>query len=123
MMKGAIQSLNGMLLLLTCCSWWWWWWWWWLWGAAGAAGSAAPASADAAVAGIVNQFTRSAAAAQRVLELMDNLPDIDMDAGKQLSREEIKGDLAMHGVRFAYQVREHSSVELCGPHVAISTAM
>ena len=60
--------------------------------------------------GIVVQFTTARGAAQRVFEMMDNLPDVDIDAGRLLERKDIRGDIALRRVDFAYQMRSHSKV-------------
>jgi ABC-type multidrug transport system fused ATPase/permease subunit len=60
--------------------------------------------------GIVVQFTTARGAAQRVFEMMDNLPDVDLDAGRFLERSDIRGDIALHRVDFAYQMRSRSKV-------------
>jgi ABC-type multidrug transport system fused ATPase/permease subunit len=81
---------------------------------------------------ILNSFTRAAGAAQRVISLMDNLPDIDPESGTtylpsigvQLVTSSqwiccwwaftmrigkpvttVKGDIRLEGVNFHYQMR------------------
>jgi ABC-type multidrug transport system fused ATPase/permease subunit len=65
---------------------------------------------------IVTQFTRAAGAAQRVLSLMDNIPDIDPEAGDELVQFE--GELRFVDVRFHYQMRPDQPV-LSGVNLTI----
>ena len=60
--------------------------------------------------GIVVQFTTARGAATRVFEMMDSLPDVDLDAGQMISRDDIRGDIALRKVDFAYQMRSRSPV-------------
>lgn len=41
---------------------------------------------------------------------MDSLPDIDLNAGKRLQREELQGSIEFKSVEFAYQMRPNSLV-------------
>jgi ATP-binding cassette subfamily B protein len=59
---------------------------------------------------IVTSFTRAAGAAQRVFDLMDSLPDIDIDAGMPVVPGTMKGHLEFRHVSFAYQMRPTSLV-------------
>ena len=59
---------------------------------------------------IVTSLTRAGGAAQRVFSLIDNLPDIDLDAGIPLSASQIDGRLELRGVGFYYQMRPNSMV-------------
>lgn len=58
--------------------------------------------------GILNSFTRAAGAAQRVISLMDNLPDIDPESGTPVTT--VKGDIRLEGVNFHYQMRPDNKV-------------
>jgi ATP-binding cassette subfamily B protein len=58
---------------------------------------------------IMNQFTQAAGAAQRVFDLMDNLPDIDPHGGKPLPNPFI-GNIKLEEVEFTYQSRPDSKV-------------
>eukprot|EP01038_Epipyxis_sp_PR26KG_P016156 gene16156-21962_t len=59
---------------------------------------------------IITSFTRAAGAAQRVFSLMDSLPDIDIDAGKRLTKDEIKGEIRLNSLTFSYQMRPNAKV-------------
>jgi ABC-type multidrug transport system fused ATPase/permease subunit len=65
---------------------------------------------------IVTQFTRAAGAAQRVLSLMDNIPDIDPEKGEELVT--LIGELRFVDVRFHYQMRPDQPV-LTGVNLVI----
>lgn len=58
--------------------------------------------------GVLNSFTRAAGAAQRVLSLMDNLPDIDPHAGRVV--ESVRGEFRFEKVQFFYQMRPDNVV-------------
>lgn len=61
---------------------------------------------------ILTNFTRSAGAASRIFALMDSLPDIDLDAGTSLVRDQIHGEIEFRNVGFSYQMRpEHKVLE------------
>ncbi len=64
---------------------------------------------------VLSSFTRAAGAAQRVLALIDNAPDIDPTMGVELSKAEVKGALRMEGVEFHYQMRPENKVRNCLP--------
>jgi len=51
----------------------------------------------------VNSFTRAGGAAQRVMSLLDNLPDINPDEGEKIT--EVAGDIELQEVEFFYQMR------------------
>eukprot|EP01125_Pyxidicula_operculata_P018213 TRINITY_DN6461_c0_g1_i2.p1 TRINITY_DN6461_c0_g1~~TRINITY_DN6461_c0_g1_i2.p1 ORF type:complete len:857 (+),score=171.12 TRINITY_DN6461_c0_g1_i2:240-2810(+) len=53
----------------------------------------------------VNAFTRAGGAAQRVMSLMYNLPDIDPHSGKNVDDGSIKGDIELKDVQYFYQMR------------------
>jgi ABC-type multidrug transport system fused ATPase/permease subunit len=57
---------------------------------------------------VLNSFTRASGAAQRVLTLMDSLPDIDLTQGLQL--DHVRGDLEVKDLQFAYQMRPDNPV-------------
>lgn len=61
-----------------------------------------------AIMSVLNSFTRAAGAAQRVLTLMDNQPDLDPLLGKPVTH--IVGDLKMNDVHFVYQQRPDNPV-------------
>jgi ABC-type bacteriocin/lantibiotic exporter with double-glycine peptidase domain len=59
---------------------------------------------------ILTNFTRSAGAASRIFSLIDALPDIDVDSGTPLSRDEIHGEIEFRKVGFHYQMRPDHKV-------------
>ncbi len=59
-------------------------------------------SAYSSLVGVLNSFTRAGGAAQRVLSLMDNQPDINPDVGEIVT--DVKGDIELRDVNFFYQV-------------------
>jgi len=61
---------------------------------------------------IVTSFTRAAGAAQRVFSLMDSLPDIDIYAGRAITREEILGSIELRNISYCYQMRPDTKVYL-----------
>jgi len=65
-------------------------------------------SAYSSLISVLNSFTRASGAAQRVLTLMDSLPDINPEGGVEL--EEVKGELRLDNVSFAYQMRPDNPV-------------
>jgi ABC-type multidrug transport system fused ATPase/permease subunit len=67
-------------------------------------------SAYSAIVSNINQFTTASAAAQRVLSLMDSMPDIDLTGGKMLTRQQVKGHLVIDDVSFVYQMRPENQV-------------
>ena len=66
-------------------------------------------SAYQALINVVTQFTRAAGAAQRVLSLMDSLPDISPGEGRVIDWP-LRGALALEGVHFHYQLRPDQPV-------------
>jgi ATP-binding cassette subfamily B protein len=62
-----------------------------------------------ALQSLLASFTRAAGSAQRVLSLMDAVPDIPKEGGLCPS-EPLRGDVALHDVSFAYQMRAHAPV-------------
>ena len=56
----------------------------------------------------MNQFTRAAGAAQRVFDLMDNLPDINPEGGSVLSN--LQGNIKLENVEFTYKSRPDTKV-------------
>jgi len=60
--------------------------------------------------GVLNQFTRAAGAAERVLSLMDCKPDIDPFAGAPVDVVVRKWDLKFEHVSFYYQMRPKNIV-------------
>ena len=60
--------------------------------------------------GVLNQFTRAAGAAERVLSLIDCKPDIDPFAGAPVNVAVQRWDLRFDGVTFWYQMRPKNVV-------------
>ena len=56
------------------------------------------------------QFTTARGAAQRVFEMLDALPDVDLNAGVKLNRAELRGTIDLDRVTFAYQMRPKEKV-------------
>jgi len=56
----------------------------------------------------VNSFTRAGGAAQRVMSLLDNLPDINPDEGLKL--KDVTGNIELRNVQFHYQMRPDKQV-------------
>jgi hypothetical protein len=65
-------------------------------------------SAYSALISVLNSFTRASGAAQRVLTLMDNLPDIDPNSG--IKPDAIHGDIKINDLYFHYQMRPDQKV-------------
>ena len=59
---------------------------------------------------VVVQFTIARGAAQRVFEMLDALPDVDLDVGIMLKKHEIKRTFHLGNVSFVYQMRPHNKV-------------
>lgn len=59
---------------------------------------------------IVTSFTRAAGAAQRVFGLMDSLPDINIDSGRAVTANSLKGSIEFINVGFCYQMRPNAKV-------------
>ena len=57
---------------------------------------------------LVTQLTRSAGAASRVFDLMDNVPDIDSQTGR--SAKNLRGEIELRDVSFFYQMRPEKQV-------------
>jgi ABC-type multidrug transport system fused ATPase/permease subunit len=60
--------------------------------------------------GVMNQFTRAAGAAERVLSLLDCKPDIDPFSGAPVDVAVRKWDLRFENVTFMYQMRPKNIV-------------
>lgn len=60
--------------------------------------------------GVVNSLTRAAGAAQRVLSLMDSLPNIDLDAGIVLPASSTPPEMELRHVAFRYSTRPETIV-------------
>jgi len=58
--------------------------------------------------GVVSSFTRAGGAAQRVMSLLDNMPDIDPSQGEPVKN--IKGDITLEDVEFFYQMRPDQQI-------------
>lgn len=56
---------------------------------------------------VLTSFTRAGGAAQRVLSLMDSMPDIDNNVGRKL---QVHGDISLKNVEFHYQMRPKNKV-------------
>lgn len=59
---------------------------------------------------VIVQFTTARGSAQRVFEMLDALPDVDLDAGKVLDRRDVRGEFELRDVVFAYQMRPKERV-------------
>ena len=59
---------------------------------------------------VVVQFTVARGAAQRVFEMLDAMPDVDLDAGIQLDKRDIRGTFVLENVTFVYQMRPQDKV-------------
>ena len=72
-------------------------------------------SAYQQVNNLIVQFTTARGAAQRVFEMLDALPDVDLNAGIKLRREDVHGTFELSNVQFAYQMRpkEKGRLERC----------
>jgi hypothetical protein len=46
----------------------------------------------------------------QVFEMLDSLPDVDLEAGIYLRREQIVGQLRLEAVSFSYQMRPREPV-------------
>eukprot|EP00040_Diaphanoeca_grandis_P023777 m.129827 g.129827 ORF g.129827 m.129827 type:complete len:898 (-) comp29434_c0_seq1:80-2773(-) len=64
-------------------------------------------SAYKSLMSVLNSFTRAGGAAQRVLSLMDNTPDIPSDSGEKIA---FHGDIEFQNVSFHYQMRPNNKV-------------
>jgi len=60
--------------------------------------------------GLITNFTRSAAGAEKVFSLWDSDPDIDPQKGRDIRRENVEGDLKLDNVSFHYQMRPDNKV-------------
>ena len=60
--------------------------------------------------GLITDFTRSAAGAEKVFSLWDSIPDIDPSKGVDINIEDIRGDIEMKNVSFYYQMRPDNIV-------------
>jgi ABC-type multidrug transport system fused ATPase/permease subunit len=56
------------------------------------------------------ELMRAAGAAQRVISLLDSLPDIDVHAGATIARDDFRGELELRDVKFTYQMRPDEPV-------------
>mmetsp|Transcript_50662 Transcript_50662/g.126127 ORF Transcript_50662/g.126127 Transcript_50662/m.126127 type:complete len:946 (+) Transcript_50662:91-2928(+) len=59
---------------------------------------------------MVTSFTRAAGAAQRVFSLMDSLPDIDTNIGRDVPAGDLRGAIRLETVGFTYQMRPDEEV-------------
>ena len=59
---------------------------------------------------VINQFTRAAGAAERVLSLLDSQPDIDPEHGACFDEATFRGDIELRGVKFVYQMRPQQMI-------------
>ena len=60
--------------------------------------------------GLITDFTRSAAGAEKVFSLWDSIPDIDPSKGVDINIEDIRGDIELKNVSFYYQMRPDNIV-------------
>eukprot|EP00980_Cylindrotheca_fusiformis_P015134 scaffold4180_cov99-Cylindrotheca_fusiformis.AAC.15 len=60
--------------------------------------------------GLVTNFTRSAAGAEKIFSLWDSNPDIDPTQGRDIRPEEVQGNLQLKDVTFYYQMRPDNIV-------------
>eukprot|EP00928_Gymnodinium_smaydae_P006818 TRINITY_DN12428_c0_g1_i2.p1 TRINITY_DN12428_c0_g1~~TRINITY_DN12428_c0_g1_i2.p1 ORF type:complete len:921 (-),score=210.57 TRINITY_DN12428_c0_g1_i2:310-3072(-) len=67
-------------------------------------------SAFIALGNVFNDLIRSSSAAERVFSLIDARPEVDPDAGYEVTREMIKGHLQFEGVEFRYRTRPDALV-------------
>ncbi len=65
---------------------------------------------------VLMSLTRAAGAAQRVLSLVDALPDIDPNAGTMVSS--LEGEVKLEDVYFCYQMRPQNPV-ICGINLEV----
>jgi ABC-type multidrug transport system fused ATPase/permease subunit len=63
-----------------------------------------------ALSNVFNDLIRSASAAERVCSLIDARPEVDPDAGEEVSRESVDGNLQLQGVQFRYRTRPDNLV-------------
>ncbi|MCP4903122.1 MAG: ATP-binding cassette domain-containing protein [bacterium] len=56
-----------------------------------------------ALGGLLSDFLRARGASERIFELLDREPEIPATGGKQL--DEVRGEIALQGIRFAYPSR------------------
>mmetsp|Transcript_79006 Transcript_79006/g.144034 ORF Transcript_79006/g.144034 Transcript_79006/m.144034 type:complete len:947 (-) Transcript_79006:66-2906(-) len=63
-----------------------------------------------ALGNVFNDLIRSSSAAERVCSLIDAKPEVDPDAGREVTREACKGHLELRGVQFRYQMRPDNLV-------------
>jgi ATP-binding cassette subfamily B protein len=63
-----------------------------------------------ALQGVLSSFTQAAGAAQRVLSIMDNTPDISSEGGQLVDRDLVKGEIKLENVQFSYQMRPDNMV-------------
>ena len=56
---------------------------------------------------VLTSFTRAGGAAQRVLSLLDNCPDIDAEKGEKIA---FQGEVELEDVEFHYQMRPDNKV-------------
>jgi ABC-type multidrug transport system fused ATPase/permease subunit len=59
---------------------------------------------------VFTSFTQAGGAAQRVISLLDSLPDIDVHAGVTIARADFRGELELRDVHFTYQMRPEEPV-------------
>jgi ABC-type multidrug transport system fused ATPase/permease subunit len=61
------------------------------------------------ITSVFTSFTQAGGAAQRVISLLDSLPDIDVHAGTMIGPD-FRGDLELSDVHFTYQMRPEEPV-------------
>jgi ABC-type multidrug transport system fused ATPase/permease subunit len=62
------------------------------------------------ISSVMSDFTRAGGAAQRVISLLDSLPDIDVHAGIKIARANFRGALELRDVHFTYQMRPEEPI-------------
>ena len=67
---------------------------------------------------VLVQFTVARGAAARVFEMIESLPDVDIDAGLTLTRDMIAGKIELREIEFSYQMRNAEKV-LSGVNLTI----
>jgi ATP-binding cassette subfamily B protein len=63
-----------------------------------------------ALSNVFNDLIRSSSAAERVCSLIDARPEVDPDAGEEVDRNSVKGNLELVDVQFRYATRPENAV-------------
>eukprot|EP00929_Paragymnodinium_shiwhaense_P000294 TRINITY_DN100532_c0_g1_i1.p1 TRINITY_DN100532_c0_g1~~TRINITY_DN100532_c0_g1_i1.p1 ORF type:complete len:957 (-),score=257.01 TRINITY_DN100532_c0_g1_i1:149-3019(-) len=59
---------------------------------------------------VFNDLIRASAAAERCFSLIEAKPEVDPDAGEEVTRGDVKGHLTLEGVKFRYRTRPENLV-------------